>query len=99
MPDQLPKYGIREADTFKECVDSVVGSFRRWDDALTGITWALTYNPNVYPIVQGMRNVRLLKTDEAGDLPALRIWFWIDESAERVELLFLDAVSDETDDP
>ena len=98
MDDQLPKYGLREADAFKECVTSTVGGFERWDDALLGITWALAHNPHVYPVVQGMRDIRLLKTDQAGDVPALRIWFRIDEPTERVDLLFLDASSDETAD-
>ena len=98
MADQLPKYGLRESDAFQEYVNNLVGGCKRWDDALLGITWALSYNPHVYPVVQGMRHVRLLKTDVAGDIPALRIWFWIDEPEDRVELLFLDAVSDDTDD-
>ena len=98
MADQLPKYGLRESDAFQECVSSLVGGYRRWDDALLGITWALSYNPHVYPVVKGMRDVRLLKTDVAGDIPALRIWFRIDEPEGRVELLFLDTISDDTDD-
>lgn len=98
MADQLPKYGLRESDEFQKCVNSLVGGYKRWDDAQLGITWALSYNPHVYPVVQGMQDIRLLKTDVAGDMPALRIWFRINEPEERVELLFLDAVPDDTDD-
>ena len=55
-------------------------------------------NPKVYRVVEGMKGVRLLKTDSFGDLPELMIWFRIDEVNERVELLVIESVQEEDDD-
>ena len=74
------------------------GDYKRLDDALRGVVWALSNNPKVYKVVEGMKGVRLLKTDSFGDLPELMIWFRIDEVNERVELLTIESVQEEEGD-
>jgi hypothetical protein len=71
-----------------------LGDLRRLDDALTGVCWALSTNPEVYEVVRGFKDVRLAKTDPLGGLPALRIWFRIEPDGYRVTLLYIEAVPD-----
>ena len=75
-----------------------IGNYRRMDDALEGISWALGENPKVFGIVDGMKDVRLLKTDIAGDVPALRIWFKIDDQQEKIHLLWVETITGANDD-
>jgi hypothetical protein len=72
-----------------------IGDVERLDDALTGVYWALSTNPEVYDVVRGFRDIRLLKTDAIGDVPALRIWFRIDENGKHVHLEYIEVVSED----
>jgi hypothetical protein len=67
---------------------SALGDVRVIDDALTGITWALSKNPEAFPIVQGMVDIRLAKTDPqmGTPIPRIRVWFRVDLDSERVHL-------------
>lgn len=69
-----------------------LGPMERIDDALTGVYWALSTNPEVYDVVRGFRDMRLLKTDALGGLPAFRIWFRIDEDGQHVHLEFIEPI-------
>ena len=89
----LLRYGLVEAGGFLESVKAL-GSYERLDDATTGLYEILCSNPEIYPIVDGMKDVRLCKTDNAGDVPAMRWWFRIDEASERIELLRVEKIED-----
>lgn len=62
------------------------------DDVLLAATWALSTNPEVYSLVKGFRDIRLLKTDAIGGTQAYRLWFRIDENGEHVHLDYIEAV-------
>ena len=93
----VPYYGLVESKNYLNELGKI-GDYKRLDDALTGVIWALSNNPKVYGVVEGMKDVRLLKTDSFGDLPKLMIWFRIDEVDGRVELLMIESVQEEDDD-
>lgn len=86
-----PPYSIVESLNYTEGAKQL-GNYERTEDALCGITWALCHKPRVYDVVKGMVNIRLLQTDAAGDLPKLSIWFRIDDSAKRIELMAIEPV-------
>lgn len=67
---------------------SALGDLRVIDDALTALTWALSTNPEAFPIVPGMTDIRLAKTDpRPGEpIPRIRVWFRIDENGQHVHL-------------
>lgn len=97
MTIRNPEYGLLETDAFRKKAEEL-GNYRRLDEALTAVTWAFNNNPHVYDIVEGMEDVRLLKTDSVGEFPALRIWFRINEEEERLELLYLEKIPDDNGD-
>ena len=67
----------------------LLGDIKRLDDVLCAVEWSLARNPNIYGIVRGMRDVRLLKTDPHNEIPALRIWFSISDNGD-VHLLYIE---------
>lgn len=69
-----------------------LGDPERLDDALNGAYWALATNPEVYEVVKGFRDIRILKTDPLGGVPALRLWFRVDERGQHVHLELIEAV-------
>ncbi len=79
-----------------------IGDFNRLDEAIDGSLWGMLHNPKAYDVVEGMADVRLLKTEKFGSgtdsFPALGIWFRVDEIKERVELLMIESVQEEEDD-
>jgi hypothetical protein len=72
---------------------AALGNLPRLDDALVGVTWALSTNPEVFDVVKGMKDVRMLKTDPHAGLPPFRIWFRIDENGQHVHLLAIEAIA------
>ena len=79
-----------ESENFTNQIQEL-GDFERLDDALTGVYWALSTRAEVYGPV--FRDIRLLKTDPLGGLPALSVRFRIrDEDA--VELLHVEPTED-----
>ena len=79
--EPAPRAAIRE-----------LGELDRVDDALTGVYWALSTKPLVYDCV--VRDVRLLKTDPLGGLPALSVWFRIADD-DTVELLHIEPTEED----
>lgn len=69
-----------------------LGDPKRIDDALRGVYWGLATRPDVYDIVKGFKEIRMLKLDPLGGLPALRIWFRIDKNGRQVHLEFIEAI-------
>lgn len=66
-----------------------LGDIQRLDDVLAGVEWALGQGADHFPIVRGTADTRLVRTDPAGDLPALQIWFRIEEEDDEVHLLYI----------
>jgi hypothetical protein len=52
-----------------------IGSAKRLDSAIEGLTWAIATNPGDFPYVPGVKEIRLAKTDPIKGLPSLIIWF------------------------
>ena len=71
---------------------TALGNPERLDDVLCGVSWALSTNPEIYDIVRGFQDIRLLKTDSFPGAPALRIWFRIDENGQHVHLEAIEAI-------
>ena len=44
--------------------------------------------------IEGMKDVRLCKTDYAGDVPAARWWFRIKTAEDRIEFLWVEEIED-----
>jgi hypothetical protein len=68
---------IRTLIESKEYVEAFtkIGDAERLDSAIVGLTWAIETNPADFPLVPGVQNIRLAKTDPVKDLPRLIIWF------------------------
>lgn len=73
---------------------TALGGAERLDDILRLALWALTENPEVFDIVKGFKDIRLLKTDAIGVALPFRIWFRIDEGGEHVHLEYIEAVEE-----
>lgn len=75
-----------------------LGDIKVLDDALSGLMWALSTKPFVYPILPGTHKLRVAKTHicqrEDIIIPALRIWFIIKEEEETVQLLSIDIIEE-----
>lgn len=82
-----------ESESFTNALEEV-DSIKRLDDVLTAAYWALSTNPEVYEVVRGFEDIRLLKTDPLGGLPGFRIWFRIDENGKHVHLEFIEAIAE-----
>ena len=89
----LPRYSLVEANGFTGGVKTF-GGYRRLDDAMTSLSEILCNHPEIYPVVDGMTDVRLCKTDYTGDVPAARWWFKIKTAEERIELLWVEVIED-----
>lgn len=81
--------------TYEYSLSELGSDIERLDDALTGVEWALSTNPEVYDVVAGTQQTRLLKTDPLGGLPPLRVWFYVDEDGQHVHLLYIEAIEQE----
>ena len=63
------------------------------DDALCGAEWSISVNPEIFEVVSGMEDVRLLKTREiTTNNSGFRIWFRIDDDGQRVHLLYIEPI-------
>ena len=67
---------------------AALGDVRVIDAALTAVIWALSTNPEAFPLVPGMVDIRLAKTDPqmGTPIPRIRVWFFIDENGHHVHL-------------
>jgi hypothetical protein len=81
------KRQLIESANFTACL-AELGDTRVIDAALIALTWALSTNPEAFPIVPGMADIRLAKTDPlAGTpVPRIRVWFRISENGQDVHL-------------
>lgn len=88
-----------ESSSYTECL-AELGDVGVIDSALTSLTWALSTKPEEFPIVPGMVDIRLAKTDpQAGTpIPRIRVWFRIDEGGDHVHLEHVEFDSFEFDE-
>jgi hypothetical protein len=74
---------------------AAIGPIERLDEALGAVQLILTENAEVYPVVRGSRRTRLAKTKAVDEVPALNIWFMIDDDDSAVLLLYVEAIPSE----
>jgi len=77
---------LEETETFQQQALEI-GNPKVIDEALFALTCALAQRADVYPVVTGMKRLRVAKTypREATGLPGLKVWFVIIDE-DRVEL-------------
>ena len=71
---------------------ALLGDVDRLDDALVGVTWAISMMPEEFPTLRGLGELRVAKTErlkKGKGVVQLRIWFAI-RDAHHVELLGID---------
>ena len=77
-----------ESDQFADWIDGF--SHARLDEVLRAILWAVSTNAEAFPIVEGFKDIRIVKTSaiEFGPsmMPGLRVWFRIAENNQQVYL-------------
>ena len=57
--------------------------------------WTLSRNPDDFDVIEGLKDVRTLKTDPLGGLlPCFRVWFRICDGDQTVELLDIEPIPD-----
>ena len=87
-------YEVVESAEYSRC-RSDIGDCHRVDDVLCGVMTALSSHPKKYDLVEGMKDVRLAKTVRYREIPALAIWFKVNDTKEAVELLMVERLPDE----
>ena len=55
----------------------------RLDEALAGLEWALSNNPEAFPLLDGTK-LRMAPIAPAPDVPEIRIWFTFDDRTVNV---------------
>ncbi len=82
-----------ESHEFSEWVDGF--SNPRLNEVLRSVEWALSTNAEAYPVVEGFKDIRTMKTDpiEFGltMMPRLRLWFRISSDDQQVCLEHIEA--------
>ena len=86
---------IKESTQYTKQV-KLLGGASRLDEALNGVIWAISNNPEVFDLVPGFGSIRIAKTDEkktesGAIIPRLRVWFRIPpNNPHEVELLYIE---------
>ena len=91
----VPQHELVQAEGFEGSIKAF-GNYRRLDDATVALADVLCSNPEIYPVIEGMRDVRLCLTDYSGDVPAARWWFRI--SGNQIEHLWVERIEDRDGD-
>jgi hypothetical protein len=94
MASAEPLYAIREHPRFLKDLEQLTTVFKvdapTLDDIISGIKWALSHNPQVFPLAHDHAGLRVVKTNRVdrglASVPMLRIWFRICDG-NAVELL------------
>ena len=55
----------------------------------------MSRNPDDFDVIEGLKDVRTLKTDPLGGLPCFRVWFRICDGDQTVELLDIEPIPDD----
>ncbi len=70
--------GIREEESYQGCCARLGLDAQRLDDILIGVTFSLARDPDQFEQIRGTR-FRILLVDAWPGLPALRIYFVVEE--------------------
>lgn len=70
-----------------------LGGYTRMEQVHAGIEWAISKRPEVYDVIDGTEDIRLLKT-----ISGLGVWFRIIDD-ETVELLHIEKLQDDSLEP
>lgn len=90
MNEEPTNYELIEAPEYSEQIKKLEDNHRRITSSISGATWSLRQTPRVWPRLDGLRPIRILKTSAIGGAPALTIWFVIHEGNKQVEMLYLE---------
>lgn len=71
---------------------AAIGPLPRMDEAIAAVQLILTENAEVFPLLRNFKSTRLAKTKAVGGLPALNIWYSIEEEAAQVLLLYVEPI-------
>jgi len=75
-------YTLRYDELFEAQLNAIA-SARHMDEALIGVEWILSNEPEKCPVVPGTTRLRVIKTEpyrrNLVEIPALRIWFSIED--------------------
>lgn len=55
----------------------------------------LTENAEVWPVLRGYKRLRLAKTKAIEDVPALNIWFIIEDADDSVLMLYVEPIPED----
>ena len=88
---------IVEEQTFAEQVKVITPDIRRFDEIMSGVTWALARKPEDFSVADEISGLRVVKTDSWNGSPGLRIFFKFDDVQTR--LCWVESISpDEIED-
>lgn len=82
---------VFESRVFTEQLGKI-GAIERLDEALGAVQLLLTNNAEVCPVLKGYSKTRLAKTKAVDEVPALNIWFMIEDETDSVILMWVEAV-------
>jgi len=72
-----------EDPVYTSQVENLGYSDEQLDAALDAVAWALSTNPEHYPVIQGTQRLRVAKTDHYSRdnvwIPPLKVWFTIED--------------------
>jgi hypothetical protein len=88
--------GIVESPQYSQERDAIGPSVERLDEALVGVLWALSHDPEHFELIPGTRNLHRVLTDPFPDVPALRIWYSFDQ--QQVTLHSIEIADEEVTD-
>lgn len=90
MNEESPSYDLVEALEYSDQIKKLSDNQPHILAAISGATWSLRLTPRIWPRLDGLRQIRILKTEALGQAPALSIWFIIHEGEKQIELLYLE---------
>jgi hypothetical protein len=79
---------------FDEAIRRLGVKYRRLDEALSGLDWALSNKPHLFPQVYGSC-LRMARIKGAPGVPNMRIWFTFDDHS--VTVIFAETTEDDED--
>jgi hypothetical protein len=77
---------------FEEEIIRLCIEYKRLDEALAGLEWALSNSPESFAQLYGSK-LRMARIRKAPGVPEMRVWFTFDET--QVTVVFAEAVEDE----
>lgn len=83
---------IRTLIESKEYTEALakLGDAHRIDDAIASLTWGISKYPAIFPLVDGLKTIRIAKTKPVAGSPCLVILFSI-QNADEILLHYIEA--------